>query len=212
MKRFILSLSLLFTSSVAWAANPHVIINTNLGDIEVELFVEDAPITTENFLRYVDDNWYADTIFHRVIPRFMVQGGGFTVHNKSKTGFGAIQNEAENGLNNERGTLAMARTMDPHSASSQFFINTVNNTNLNHRHSGHPQGWGYAVFGKVVNGMDIVDNISGVSTGRAALDGYPHGDVPTTPVVINKVYRVDEAKADHADTEKNTSAPEQDSE
>lgn len=193
MKRLIFPFALLFASTFAWANNPHVIIETSEGDIEIELFTEQAPITTENFLRYVDEGWYQDTIFHRVIPRFMIQGGGFTTNNKSKTGFGQIQNEADNGLKNERGTLAMARTMQPHSASSQFFINTVNNSNLNHRHSGHPQGWGYAVFGQVVQGMDVVDTISNAATGHAALDGYPSPDVPKQQVVIKKMYRMEAA-------------------
>jgi len=190
MKRLITPFALLLASTFAWASNPHVIIETSEGDIEIELFAEEAPITSENFLRYVDEGWYKDTLFHRVIPRFMIQGGGFTVNNKNKAGYGQIQNEAENGLKNDRGTLAMARTMQPHSASSQFFINTVNNNNLNHRHSGHPQGWGYAVFGKVVQGMDVVDAISNVPTGHAALDGYPSPDVPKQQVVIKKMYRV----------------------
>lgn len=198
MKRFIYALILFVASSIAWATNPSVIIETSVGDIEIELLTQEAPITTENFLRYVDEGWYSDTLFHRVIPRFMIQGGGFTVHNKSKTNHGPIQNEAENGLNNERGTVAMARTSNPHSATTQFFINTVNNANLNHRHSGHPNGWGYAVFAKVVKGMDVVDAISNVPTTRSALDGYPHADVPQEPVIIKNIYRVTEVSEEAA--------------
>ncbi|MBU2884101.1 peptidylprolyl isomerase [Psychrosphaera sp. B3R10] len=158
-----------------------VVLTTNFGQIKIELFTEEAPITTANFIEYVKSGFYNGTIFHRVIPGFMVQGGGMLPGMEEKDGNATIKNEANNGLKNDRGTLAMARTMEPHSASSQFFINSVDNGFLNFR-AESSEGWGYCVFAKVVEGMDIVDKISAVKTGRS---GY-HQDVPTEDVIIEK--------------------------
>lgn len=158
-----------------------VVLTTNFGEIKIELFNEEAPITTANFLEYVKSGFYDGTIFHRVIPGFMVQGGGMLPGMEEKDGNAAIQNEANNGLKNDRGTLAMARTMEPHSASSQFFINSVDNAFLNFR-SESSEGWGYCVFAKVVEGMDVVDKISSVETGRFGF----HQDVPKEDVIIEK--------------------------
>ncbi len=164
-------------------ANPVVIIETTMGNITVELDAKNAPNTTANFLAYVDDGYFADTTFHRVIPNFMIQGGGITADMRDKPSKrAAIQNEANNGLKNDRGTLAMARTSDPHSATSQFFINHKDNDFLNFR-SESMQGWGYAVFGKVTDGMDIVDAIAAVKTGNKG----GHQDVPLETITINAV-------------------------
>mgnify|MGYP001811745018 CR=1 FL=1 len=160
-------------------ALPRVEMNTSMGIIVLELYADRAPQTTANFLAYVDAGFYDDTIFHRVIPKFMIQGGGFTRQMRQKTTRQPIPNEAENRLKNERGTVAMARTPDPHSATSQFFINTVDNDFLNFRGK-NPRGWGYAVFGRVAQGMDIVEAIAGVKTGVSK----GHRDVPLKPVVI----------------------------
>lgn len=155
--------------------NPVVIIKTNKGDIKVELDKENAPISTENFLAYVEDGYYDGTIFHRVINGFMVQGGGFMADGQQKPTKAPIKNEADNGLKNERGTLAMARTQDINSATSQFFINQVDNSFLDHGR----RDFGYAVFGKVVEGMDVVDEIAKVQTGP--------GDVPNEQVIMQSV-------------------------
>jgi peptidyl-prolyl cis-trans isomerase B (cyclophilin B) len=155
---------------------------TSLGVIDIELDNTKAPATAANFEQYVKDGFYDGTIFHRVIDGFMIQGGGLEPGMKEKQTRASIQNEANNGLKNERGTIAMARTQDPHSATAQFFINVANNNFLNHS-SPTIDGWGYCVFGKVVNGMDIVDQIKGVAT---TSKGY-HQDVPATDVVIKKV-------------------------
>ncbi|MFC5144936.1 peptidylprolyl isomerase [Streptomyces aureoversilis] len=160
-------------------------LSTNHGDIVLELNSEKAPKTVQNFLEYVDAGHYNGTIFHRVISSFMIQGGGFTPDMQQKPANAPIENEANNGLQNNRGTVAMARTNDPHSASAQFFINTVDNDFLNHS-SPTPQGWGYAVFGKVVEGADVVDAIRDV---RTASKGF-HQDVPVEPVVIERAERV----------------------
>ncbi|GAB3380246.1 peptidylprolyl isomerase [Spongiibacter taiwanensis] len=158
-----------------------VIFKTNFGDIKIELDFENAPKTAENFKQYVIDGHYDGTIFHRVINGFMIQGGGFEPGMKQKDTRDPIENEADNGLKNEVGTLAMARTMDPHSASAQFFINVKNNDFLNH--SGKTmQGWGYAVFGKVSEGMDVVEKIKAVRTTSKA----GHQDVPAEDVIIEK--------------------------
>jgi len=154
---------------------------TSMGDIVIELDFEKAPKTAANFQQYVEDGFYDGLIFHRVINGFMIQGGGMDENMKEKTTREPIENEANNGVKNTCYTLSMARTMDPHSASSQFFINVKDNPFLNFS-SETPQGWGYAVFGKVVEGMDIVDQIKGVKTGR---HGY-HDDVPVEPVFITK--------------------------
>ena len=156
-----------------------VIIHTNRGDITIELDLEKAPITSENCLNYAKTGFYNETIFHRVIKGFMVQGGGFDNDMKYKATNDPIQNEASNGLSNERGSIAMARTSAPHSASSQFFINLVDNDFLDHRDKSS-QGWGYAVFGKVTNGLDIVDDIANVET--HSKDG--HNDVPVDVITI----------------------------
>ncbi|EIJ36320.1 peptidyl-prolyl cis-trans isomerase cyclophilin type [Thiothrix nivea DSM 5205] len=160
-----------------------ILIETNKGNITAELYVDKAPKTVANILTYVEEGFYNGTIFHRVIPGFMIQGGGMNENMAEKADKRPpVENEADNGLKNDRGTLAMARTNDPHSASSQFFINVNNNDFLNFR-SKTPQGWGYAVFGKVTEGMDVVDAIVKVKTGN---HGF-HQDVPVEPVIINKV-------------------------
>jgi len=160
--------------------NPVVVLETTMGNITIELDAKNAPNTTENFLAYVDDGYFVDTTFHRVIPNFMIQGGGITADMKDKPSNRApIQNEANNGLKNDRGTLAMARTSDPHSATSQFFINHKDNDFLNFK-SESMQGWGYAVFGKVTDGMDIVDAMAAVKTGNKG----GHQDVPMETITI----------------------------
>ena len=158
-------------------------LHTNHGDITLALDAEKAPKSVANFVAYVKDGHYNGTVFHRVIKGFMIQGGGFEPGEKmsQKPTKAPIDNEANNGLKNERGAIAMARTNDPHSATAQFFINTVDNDFLNHT-SPTPQGWGYAVFGKVVEGTDVVDKIKGVKTGRSGF----HQDVPVEDVVITK--------------------------
>lgn len=159
-----------------------VLMTTNRGDIEIELFDDKAPISVKNFLEYTNSGFYNDTIFHRVIADFMIQGGGFTIDMDKKDTYDSIQNEAQNGLLNERGTLAMARTMVPHSATSQFFINLKDNDFLNFS-SESPQGWGYAVFGKVTQGLEVVDEIGRVET----FTSRGMGDVPRNAVTIDKV-------------------------
>ena len=170
-------------STVALAANPQVKLETSKGEIVLELYPDKAPATVANFLGYVEEGFYNGTVFHRIIPNFMIQGGGFDQQYQKKDTRDAIQNEADNGLGNDRGTIAMARTGDPHSATAQFFINTVDNTPLNFTGK-NPRGWGYAVFGKVIKGMDVVDAISATPTGLGKLQGYPARDVPTTPIII----------------------------
>lgn len=161
---------------------PQVAFDTTMGRIVIELNAEKAPKTVENFIAYVKSGQYDGTIFHRVIKDFMVQGGGFDKDMRQKaTSRPNIQNEADNGLKNELGTIAMARTSDPHSAGAQFFINAKSNGFLNHT-SKTMQGWGYAVFGRVVEGMDVVSKIEGVKTANFA----GHGDVPTSPIIIEK--------------------------
>jgi len=159
---------------------------TTFGSITLELDSEKAPKTVENFLSYVNDGFYNGTIFHRVIDNFMIQGGGFDANMQQKPTAEPIENEADNGLTNDRGTIAMARTMDPHSATAQFFINVKNNDFLNHSGK-NMQGWGYAVFGRVISGDDVLDKIRGVSTGNLA----GHQDVPTESVIIESVAVVD---------------------
>ena len=157
-----------------------VCLDTNHGKIVIELDADKAPISAENFLTYVKDEFFNNTIFHRVIPGFMIQGGGFIEGMEQKPTNATIKNEADNGLGNARGTLAMARTPDPDSASSQFFINLKDNDFLNYT-APTSQGWGYAVFGKVIEGMDVVDSIAQVATSNQ----MGHGDVPVEAVVIN---------------------------
>jgi cyclophilin family peptidyl-prolyl cis-trans isomerase len=189
MKRSIVGLALaglvLTGGSVNAQANkPRVALDTSQGRIVLELDAEKAPLTVANFLAYVDDGFYAGTVFHRVIESFMIQGGGFTAELQKKDTQAPVLNEAKNGLENERGTIAMARTNDPHSATAQFFINTVDNASLDHPSF---DGWGYAVFGRVVEGLETVDAIAAVATGRAA----GMSDVPTEAVVIERAARVE---------------------
>jgi peptidyl-prolyl cis-trans isomerase B (cyclophilin B) len=162
--------------------NPRVLLSTSSGDITLELDAVKAPASTRNFLSYVESGFFDGTIFHRVIPGFMIQGGGFTADMGQKPTECSILNEAANGLKNDRGTIAMARTSNPHSATSQFFINLANNGFLNYT-AETTQGWGYAVFGKVVEGMDVVDVIAAVPTGTQG----PHSDVPREPVTMERV-------------------------
>ncbi|WP_233863137.1 peptidylprolyl isomerase [Paraburkholderia adhaesiva] len=161
-------------------------LHTNHGVIKLELDAEKAPKTVANFLAYVKKGHYDGTVFHRVIDGFMIQGGGFEAGMKQRPTDAPIENEANNGLKNERGSIAMARTNDPHSASAQFFINVADNDFLNHS-SPTPQGWGYAVFGKVVEGLDVVDKIKKVKTGSKGF----HQDVPADDVVIEKAVVVE---------------------
>jgi len=159
-----------------------ITLKTNMGDIKLELDYENTPTTANNFLNYAKQGFYDDTIFHRVIDGFMVQGGGFESGMKEKDTNAPIENEADKGGKNNRGTIAMARTMDPHSASAQFFINVKDNDFLNHT-SKDTHGWGYCVFGKVVEGMDVVDKIKAVATTKKA----GHDDVPVEDVIIEDV-------------------------
>lgn len=177
-------LSLLFnTITTAYAANPQVEIKTNFGNIVLELYPDKAPKAVGNFLSYVKDGYYTGTVFHRVIPGFMIQGGGFDKTLKQKPTRQPIENEAANGLRNDIGTVAMARTSDPHSASAQFFINVANNAFLNHT-APTQQGYGYTVFGKVIKGMEIVNRIADAPTGPAG--PFP-SDVPNVTVVIEEI-------------------------
>ncbi|MBE8168393.1 MAG: peptidyl-prolyl cis-trans isomerase [Shewanella sp.] len=159
-----------------------IILHTNHGDIKIELNSEKAPNTAENFLTYAKDGFFDGTIFHRVIDGFMVQGGGFTADMEQKKTGEMIKNEASNGLSNKKGTIAMARTQAPHSATAQFFINVSDNTFLDFK-SETPQGWGYCVFAEVVDGMDVVEKIKNVATGTKGM----HQDVPLEDVVIESV-------------------------
>jgi len=164
--------------------NPVVLLETTSGDILVELYPDKAPETVANFLKYVDDGFYNNTIFHRVIPGFMIQGGGLTARMQQKDTSAPIKNEADNGLKNDRGTIAMARTMDPHSATAQFFINLVDNDFLNFQ-APSGNGWGYCVFGRVTEGMDVVDKIAKVKTTTVGM----YQDVPSDLVVITGAIR-----------------------
>jgi cyclophilin family peptidyl-prolyl cis-trans isomerase len=169
----------LLLSATVWAT-PTIELTTSMGKITVELSGDKAPKSTANFLQYAKSGFYNGTIFHRVIPGFMIQGGGFDAKMSQKATNPPIENEAKNGLRNQRGTLAMARTGDPHSATAQFFINHQDNEALDYPSR---DGWGYAVFGKVTQGMDIVDKIAQVPTGSAGM----HQNVPRTPIVIESV-------------------------
>lgn len=164
--------------------NPVVLLETTSGDILVELYPDKAPETVASFLKYVDDGFYNNTIFHRVIPGFMIQGGGLTARMQQKDTSAPIKNEADNGLKNDRGTIAMARTMDPHSATAQFFINLVDNDFLNFQ-APSGNGWGYCVFGRVTEGMDVVDKIAKVKTTTVGM----YQDVPSDLVVITGASR-----------------------
>jgi len=185
MKRTLIfsSLILAFALSTASFAAPTVKLETSLGDIVIELNQEKAPKTVANFLSYVNSGFYENTIFHRVIDGFMIQGGGFTQEYKRKMPEAPVLNEADNGLRNTRGSIAMARTSDPHSATAQFFINVKNNSNLDHTGK-TPRGWGYTVFGQVVKGMGTVDKIRKVKTGPG---GPFRTDAPREQVIIKKV-------------------------
>lgn len=188
MNRLLFSITLFLTSLFgsltvsADAANPVVSINTNHGEITVELDRVNAPITVDNFLKYVDVGHYDGTLFHRVMTTFMIQGGGYDKDFNEKPTNDPIKNEANNGLSNVRGAIAMARTNDPHSATAQFFINVVNNDFLDFK-APSGSGWGYAVFGKVTHGMDIVDKIRQVDVGN--FNG--HANVPEEPVIIESI-------------------------
>ena len=166
------------------AENPIVLLETTSGDILIELYPDKAPETVKNFLQYVDDGFYNNTIFHRVIPGFMIQGGGMGARMDEKETREPIKNEADNGVKNERGTIAMARTMEPHSASAQFFINLVDNDFLNFSEPSI-NGWGYCVFGKVTDGMDVVDKIAKVKTKTVGI----HENVPADLVMITGASR-----------------------
>ena len=179
----LLIFSVLLSYTTAHAANPQVEIQTNVGNVLIELYPDKAPITVKNFLSYVNENHYKDTIFHRVIPNFMIQGGGFDKSLHKKPTNKPIKNEANNGLKNRVGTIAMARTSDPHSATAQFFINVGNNTFLNYTNS-TPRGFGYTVFGKVIKGMDTVKKISRTPTGANKIFIK---DAPKITIVINEI-------------------------
>ena len=176
---FLIAFALLF-SIAAHSANPQLEMKTSQGMLVIELYQDKAPKSVENFLQYAREGFFNGTVFHRVIPDFMIQGGGFTPDMKQKATRPPIQNEAANGLKNELGALAMARTGDPHSATAQFFINLKDNGFLDYPGR---DGWGYAVFGRVVQGLDIVQKIAKVPTANAG----PHQNVPTTPVLIESV-------------------------
>ena len=176
----LLATGILFSQDLAAEDIVHVLVVTSMGPIELELYPEKAPATVANFVEYANDGFYDGTIFHRVISSFMIQGGGFTPDMQKKTTGEPIANEANNGLSNKRGTIAMARLPQPHSATAQFFINVQNNMNLDYQGQSN---WGYAVFGKVTNGMDVVDDIRFVKTKSVK----PMSDVPVEPVIIEKV-------------------------
>jgi len=180
-----ITLALIFGFNQAALASekPHVLIETNLGSFELELFSDQAPKSVANFMEYVNSGFYNGTVFHRVIDGFMIQGGGFTPEYERKPTNAPIINEADNGLKNQRGTIAMARTMEPHSATAQFFINVKDNDFLDHT-SQTPRGWGYAVFGKVIKGMDVVDKIRQVKTGPGGV--FPQ-DVTQETVLIERM-------------------------
>lgn len=187
MRHLLLALFAFLLVTTTHAANPQLEVKTSQGTLTIELYQDKAPKTVENFLQYAKDGFFNGTVFHRVIPGFMIQGGGMTPELKEKPTRPPIQNEARNGLRNDPGTLAMARTNDPHSASAQFFINLVNNDGLNYP---SPDGWGYAVFGKVVQGFEVVEKIAKLPTGNAG----PHRNVPTTPVTIESIKLLPEKK------------------
>jgi len=179
LRTLLVALALSVVALPALATDPRVELKTNRGTIVLELYPDKAPKTVANFLQYVKDGQYTGTVFHRVIDGFMIQGGGFDKDMRQKPTRAPVENEAANGLKNDVGTIAMARTPDPHSASAQFFINLKNNDFLNFREP-TPQGYGYTVFGKVVAGMDVVEKIAKVPTGSAG----PHQNVPRDPVII----------------------------
>ena len=179
----------LLSVNVHAAQNPKVVLETSMGDITLELYPDKAPATVKNFLTYADEKFYDGTVFHRVISGFMIQGGGMTADMNEKPTHSPILNEADNGLKNDRGTIAMARTNDPNSATAQFFINAKDNTFLNFR-SKTIEGYGYCVFGKVTKGLDVVDAIEKTPTTTRGV----FQDVPAKPVIIKKAYRLKEKK------------------
>lgn len=183
--KYLFLITIIFTNkgvSAEMATNTIITIKTTLGNIKLELFDDKAPKTSENFKKYIKSGFFSNTIFHRVISDFMIQGGGFTAEMQQKDTLSPIKNEANNMLSNQRGTIAMARTNDPHSASSQFFINLKDNTFLDFK-SETIQGWGYCVFGKVLEGLETIDKIALVSTGSYG----PYQDVPNEPIIINEI-------------------------
>jgi peptidyl-prolyl cis-trans isomerase B (cyclophilin B) len=193
MPKYILFIILFFTTTLSFSTEKtmsdtqtKVKLTTNLGEIVIQLNTEKAPLSSANFLTYVNEGFYNGTIFHRIIPDFMAQGGGFDTSFNQKTVHAPIKNEANNGLVNSRGTLAMARTNDPHSATAQFFINYKDNSFLNHS-SQTSSGWGYAVFGEVIEGMDVVDAMAKEATGNR----NGHQDVPKSDIIIEKAEVID---------------------
>ena len=183
--KYLFLITIIFTNNgvnAEMTTNTIIIIKTTSGDIKLELFDDKAPKTSENFKQYIKSGFFSNSIFHRVIKDFMIQGGGFTPKMQQKEALSPIKNEANNMISNERGTIAMARTNDPHSASSQFFINLKDNTFLDFK-SETTQGWGYCVFGKVIEGLETIDKIALVPTGSYG----PYQDVPNDPIIINEV-------------------------
>ncbi|MCL4757607.1 MAG: peptidyl-prolyl cis-trans isomerase [Rhodocyclaceae bacterium] len=191
MKLWIAALLLLGTLGSALAANPKVEVRTSHGVIVLELNEKEAPISVDNFLKYVTTGYYDGTIFHRVIDGFMVQGGGFDAEMRQKPTLAPIQNEAKNGLRNVQGSIAMARTSNPHSASAQFFINLVDNRALDYPSR---DGWGYAVFGRVISGFEVVQAIGKVATGSVG----PYQNVPSKPVIVESMRLIESATGDQA--------------
>jgi len=184
---FALLTSSLFAHNLFAQGNPRAVIHTSMGDIQLELLADKAPVSVENFISYARNGSYDGTIFHRVISTFMIQGGGFTPDMEKRATRDPITNEANNGLSNLRGTVAMARTNHPHSATAQFFINTQDNANLDYTDESSSRAWGYAVFGRVTEGMNVVDEIRFVETGSVP----PYSDVPKVPVIIESVEIID---------------------
>ena len=183
--KYLFLITIIFTYNgvnAEMTTNTIIIIKTTSGDIKLELFDDKSPITSENFKQYIKSGFFSNSIFHRVIKDFMIQGGGFTPKMQQKEALSPIKNEANNMISNERGTIAMARTNDPHSASSQFFINLKDNTFLDFK-SETTQGWGYCVFGRVIEGLETIDKIALVPTGSYG----PYQDVPNDPIIINEV-------------------------
>ncbi|MFQ5350365.1 MAG: peptidylprolyl isomerase [Thermoanaerobaculia bacterium] len=187
---FILFAMVAASARAAEGGNPRVVVETSKGNVVLELDPDEAPVTVENFLAYVDEGFYDGTVFHRVIPDFMNQGGGYTPDLKLKPTRPPIQNEADNGLRNDIGTVAMARKPDPHSATAQFYINTSDNGFLNHT-AKDPRGWGYTVFGRVIEGLETVKAISAVATTRVG----GMADVPVEPVIIRSARRAEPVQA-----------------
>ena len=182
MTKILVFLCALLSGAAAWAANPHVVLHTNMGNITLELYPENAPKTVDNFLQYVREGHYNGTIFHRVIPGFMIQGGGYTPDFREKPTRPPIRNEAPTGLGNSEGMVAMARSADPHSATAQFFINLVANRFLDFK-APTKEGYGYCVFARVSDGMDVVRRIAKLATRKGP---PPHENVPVKPVIIQR--------------------------